>query len=154
MRAGWKPSKKYWNAYGALYGTQSVDPQSLPSQPKKKPPQRSLQATEAQEQVRAATWLFKKDILFYHVPNGGRRDYLEGAKFKRMGVKAGVPDICIPLPRKGYHGLYIELKRAKGGSLSESQQEWRDALTREGYCWYEAKGADELIAFVENYLAC
>ena len=44
-----------------------------------------------------------RDYLI-HVPNGGRRDIREAAKFKRMGVKAGVPDLVLLYPSGGYHG--------------------------------------------------
>ncbi len=113
---------------------------------------KTLIPKEDQEQIVAATWLTKNNIPFYHIPNGGKRNAMEGVKFKRMGVKAGVPDICIPLARKGYHGLYIELKRQKGGVLSESQAYWRDLLRRNGYDWFLAEGADELIKYVKDYI--
>lgn len=86
------------------------------------------------------------------MPNGGYRDYYEGAKLKRMGVKSGVPDLCICLARGGYHGLYIELKRIFGGKLSDTQLVWRDILIKEGYMWREAKGSGECIRIVEDYL--
>ena len=47
----------------------------------------------------------------YHIPNGGKRGKIEAARFKAMGVKAGVPDLCLPVPMGRYHGLYIEMKR-------------------------------------------
>lgn len=53
--------------------------------------------------------------LLYHVPNGGSRKKSEAGRFKAEGVKAGVPDLCLPVARGGYHGLYIELKRLKQG---------------------------------------
>ena len=46
----------------------------------------------------------------HHIPNGGKRDKRTAVALKRQGVKAGVPDICLPVARNGYHGLYIELK--------------------------------------------
>lgn len=53
--------------------------------------------------------------LMHHIPNGGKRGKAEAARFKLQGVKAGVPDIFLPCARGGCHGLYIELKRVKGG---------------------------------------
>ena len=53
--------------------------------------------TESQEQIMLVTWLVKKGIKFYAIPNGGKRNYLEAAKFKREGVQPGVPDLCIPI---------------------------------------------------------
>ena len=46
----------------------------------------------------------------HHVPNGGKRDKATAIALKRQGVKAGVPDIHLPVAKGSYHGLYIELK--------------------------------------------
>lgn len=145
-------SKRYMTAYAALYGEQTELGVSTPPITKKKSPQSPACPTEVQEQVIAATWLSKMNIIFYHVPNGGYRDYLEAVKFKRMGVKAGVPDICIPIARKGHHGLYIELKRVRGSSISDTQKWWLDELKRQGYDVFVAKGAADLIEYVKNYM--
>lgn len=48
--------------------------------------------------------------IFFHVPNGGNRNAIEGAKFKRMGVLSGVPDILILNSNYSYNGLALELK--------------------------------------------
>ena len=107
---------------------------------------------EYQEQIVAANWLTKNNIPFYHIPNGGRRNAIEGAKFKAMGVKPGIPDICVIVAKNGYHGLYIELKRKTGGDVSEMQKFWMWELRRQGYDVFLANGADELIKYVQNYL--
>lgn len=36
-----------------------------------------------------------RDAFWFHCPNGGKRSPVEAAILKSMGVKAGVPDICI-----------------------------------------------------------
>jgi hypothetical protein len=91
-------------------------------------------------------------ILSYHIPNGGKRHVIEAAKFKRMGLRAGVPDICIPIPISSYHGLYIEVKRRSGGNLSDQQQWWLEVLSQQGYDTYVAKGCDDFIEYVTSYL--
>lgn len=108
--------------------------------------------TEDQEQAIVANWLDAHKILFYHIPNGGKRDIREAVKFKRIGVKAGVPDICIPLARKCYHGAYGELKRKVGGVVSVAQAYWMEELRRQGYYVFIGKGADEFIEHVKYYL--
>lgn len=70
--------------------------------------------------------------LMYHVPNEGKRSKATGAKMKRMGLRRGVPDICLPVARGGFHGLYIEMK-AVGGRATKEQCEYLDALREEGY---------------------
>lgn len=108
--------------------------------------------SEDHEQIVVATWLTKNNILFYHIPNGGKRNMYEAVKLKRMGVKAGVPDICIPVPSAGHHGAYGELKRKVGGRVSDTQRHWLDALGAQGYYVFVAEGADEFIKHVQNYL--
>jgi hypothetical protein len=120
---------------------------------KKKAPRAPLDCPkEDYEQILSANFLRSLDVPWYHIPNGGRRDEIEGAKFKRMGVSAGAPDVCVCVARKGYHGLYIELKRKYGGRLSESQKKWRDDLIREGYAWFMAQGHEECIKIILEYL--
>lgn len=146
-------TRSYWKAYGALYGDQNITP-SLPTK-KDRSPHHGVKKClpEDQEQIIAATWLDKNNILYYHVPNGGKRNAIEGAKFKRMGVKPGVPDICIPMPRQGYHGLYIELKRGdQNATTTDNQNYWLTELSKQGYDVYVAHGASALIDYVKTYL--
>lgn len=109
--------------------------------------------TEDQEQTKFVTWMTKLGIRFYAIPNGGRRTYLEAVKFKRCGVQAGVPDICIPIPKEHYHGLYIELKRKKGGRVSEQQVSWITFLKAQGYYACVAEGFEEAKAIVTEYFS-
>lgn len=87
----------------------------------------------------------------HHVPNGGKRDKATAVALKRQGVKAGVPDICLPVARNGFHGLYIELKAGKN-TATQNQKRWLNFLNSQGYkaviCygWQQAK--DEIV----NYL--
>lgn len=89
--------------------------------------------------------------LLFHIPNGGTRNQKEAASLKRQGVKAGVPDLCLPVARCGYHGLFIELKVGKN-KQTKNQIEWQDKLNAQGYlsvCCWGWQSAQELI---ENYL--
>lgn len=90
--------------------------------------------------------------LLYHIPNGGRRDAKEAAMLKAEGVRAGVPDICLPAARGGYHGLYIELKRAKSGRMSREQEEWIAALSAAGYRAVCCHGWAAAAREIERYL--
>ena len=90
--------------------------------------------------------------LLYAIPNGGKRAIKTAIALKAQGVKSGVPDMCLPVARGGYHGLYIELKRQKGGVVSETQKSWRTALAKQGYKAVVCKGADEAIGTIKEYL--
>lgn len=109
--------------------------------------------SEAQEQIKLAVWLTQKGIRFTASANGGKRNLMEALKFKRMGLSPGFPDIEVPLPSGSYHGLYIELKRQKGGKLSLNQIEWLNYLTEKGYYAVSAKGFDEAKEIVLHYLS-
>lgn len=58
--------------------------------------------------------------LVFHIPNGGARNQIAGAKLKGAGTLAGIPDLCCILP--GGTVFFVEVK-APGGSLSPHQRE-------------------------------
>jgi hypothetical protein len=109
--------------------------------------------TEEAEQIKLAVWLTKQGIKFYAIPNGGSRNLLEAVKLKRSGVQPGIPDICIPVPRSPYHGAYIELKRVKGGKVSDAQHYWLGILRENGYYAEVACGFEEAKEMVMHYLS-
>lgn len=107
---------------------------------------------EEVEQIKFCTWLTNSNIAHYAIPNGGYRHMVEAVKLKRSGVQRGVPDLCIPIPRGKYHGLYIEMKRQKGGVLSDGQLYWLTLLRDQGYFAEIANGYEEGRCIVERYL--
>lgn len=119
---------------------------------------RTYQLSEDQEQELVIQW---RDIManqhpelrrLFHIANGGSRHPAEAVKLRRMGVVPGVSDLFLPVARKGYHGLWIEMKREHGGKLSKPQKEWLEGMREEGYKAERANGADEAIAILEDYL--
>lgn len=84
-------------------------------------PQKCLTMTfpsEHEEQVGFVNW-FRGNfpgILIFAVPNGGKRAMSVARQLKAEGVVPGVPDLCIPA-----WGLWVEMKRTKGGKLSDDQ---------------------------------
>ncbi len=108
--------------------------------------------TEAQEQIKLVVWLQKQGIRVSASANGGSRNLFEAMKFKRMGVSAGFPDIEIPFPCGGYHGLYIEMKRLKGSVTSDAQRDWLDYLNAKGYYAAIAHGFEQAKSIVLWYL--
>ena len=97
------------------------------------------QSSEASEQAALMRWAayqsgrYPQLLMLFHIPNGGSRNSREAANLKRQGVKPGVPDLCLPVAAGGYHGLYIELKRAHQGVVSAPQRDWIAALRAQGY---------------------
>lgn len=114
--------------------------------------------TEDTEQLAVIAWCEGYALadararLLLHVPNGGSRHIVEASKLRRLGVRAGVPDLLLPVAVAPYHGLWIEMKRRKGGLVSAAQHGWIDALRAEGYAVAVARGADEAIDTIIAYL--
>lgn len=112
---------------------------------------------EANEQEALFRWAafvrgrFPEIDLLYHIPNGGSRNRLEAANLKRQGVKAGVPDLCLPVARGGFHGLYIEMKYGKN-KPSENQKQWLSDLRKQGYAAEVCYGWEQATEMITKYL--
>ena len=120
--------------------------QSSPGAAKRKPIPH-----EANEQAALFRWAwfmrgkYPELDLLYHIPNGGSRN------LKRQGVRAGVPDLCLPVARGRYHGLYIEMKYGKN-KTSDEQNKWLDALSKQGYAVAVCYGWESAQKVITNYL--
>jgi len=92
--------------------------------------------------------------LIYHVPNGGHRHKLVAIKLKEQGVKAGVPDLVLPMARGGHFDLYIEFKaRAPyDAAVSPAQDAYLQALTDQGYLAIVCRGHVDAIEAIRAYL--
>ena len=114
--------------------------------------------TEAQEQTALFEWAGMMsgripDLALLHaIPNGGSRNPAEARHLKAQGVKPGIPDIFLPCARGEYHGLYIELKRRKGGRVSIDQKKMILALQAQGYKAEVCMGWDEARETICEYL--
>ena len=114
--------------------------------------------SEDTEQQMLFTWAamssgkYPELMWMYACPNGGLRHIQTAMKLKDTGVKAGVPDIFLPVARHKCHGMYIEMKRRKGGKLSVYQKEWITELTKQGYYCVVAHGFEEAREQIEKYL--
>lgn len=114
--------------------------------------------TEAEEQITLFEWArlqrgrYPELDLLFHVPNGGSRHKAEAGRLRAEGVKAGVPDICLPVPRGKCHGLFIELKRQRGGRIAPEQTSWLEELMKQGYSVAICKGWQSATEIILNYL--
>lgn len=87
----------------------------------------------------------------YAIPNGGERNIAVAGRLKAEGVKTGVSDICLPVFRGGFHGLYVEMKKP-GGKESEKQKEFGTFLKTQGYmyqcCDHWEKARDLIVDYL------
>ena len=71
---------------------------------------------------------------------------------KAEGVRAGVPDLFLSVPRGAYHGLFIEMKKENGGRVSISQKSMIESLKSQGYAAFVCRGWTEARITIEAYL--
>ncbi|MBO9717500.1 MAG: VRR-NUC domain-containing protein [Pseudoxanthomonas sp.] len=91
--------------------------------------------------------------LLYAIPNGGKRSRKTAADLKAEGVRSGVPDYCLPVARGVWHGLYLELKRLRGGRVEPEQRAWLSDLEAQGYRAVVCRGWEQALAEIRDYLA-
>lgn len=101
---------------------------------------------EQAEQILLCSWFAKKypeiDSIFFHISNGTHVGAYRGSILKKMGVKPGIPDIFLAVPRyekrETFHGLFIEMK-SKTGKISPAQKLSHEKLREKNYkvevCW-------------------
>ena len=114
---------------------------------------------EHYEQVALFGWidLHKKRYrgldLVFAVPNAARRSPRQGKWMKDEGMRAGVPDVVVPIARDGCNSLWIELKVGKN-KPTKIQADFHERLREEGhrvevcYGWEEAR--DILVDYLER----
>lgn len=91
-------------------------------------------------------------VLLFAIPNGGKRAIKTARDMKAEGVRKGVPDLFLAYPHKGYAGLFIEMKRRKGGRVSDAQKAYIEALRGHGYAVVVCRGCDEAFDALTAYL--
>ena len=89
--------------------------------------------------------------LLFATLNGVRLTPGAAKKAKAMGLNKGCPDLWLPVPNHGFHGLVIELKDGDG-KLRPEQVDWLDALNQYGYRATCCRGADDAIQTIMEYL--
>ena len=89
--------------------------------------------------------------LLHHSPNGGKRNAREAARFKKMGTRAGFPDLVLLLPRRNRHFLCIEMKAGKGRS-TENQIEYGKLVEANGGEYHVCRSLEEFMEIINEYL--
>jgi hypothetical protein len=92
-----------------------------------------------------------KLCLLYAIPNGGQRSRVTATRLKTEGVKAGMPDLHLPVACGPYHGLFIEMKK-KGGKTSDKQKDIIRQLRNEGMYCCVCDSWKDAVKVLETYL--
>jgi hypothetical protein len=120
--------------------------------------------SEAQEHEMICQYIRAKypDVIFLSDASGLKMTIGQAVKWSRLKSHRGIPDIIILAPRKGYHGLMIELKKT-GTKIKKKNGEWKDdhiqeqayvlgKLERDGYLSGFCIGYEDAIQTIDNYL--
>lgn len=114
--------------------------------------------SEHQEQCIVFQWAEMQERKYpclkymYGTLNGVKLTIGQATKAKRGGNKKGVPDLVLPYPSDGFHGLYVELKVGKN-TASKEQKEYIEYLNSVGYFATVCHGSKEAIQTIRNYVS-
>ena len=116
---------------------------------------RYAKRSEDTEQINVVSWAgwnmsrYPELKWLFHVPNGGSRNKQEAVKFKQMGVKAGVSDLCLPYPKGSYCGLFVEMKFGNNRQ-QDTQKEFLADMAAAGHFVATCYSAEEAIKVIEE----
>ena len=117
--------------------------------------------SEHEEQMLVVDMLHRlyPNVLFWSTPNGAhlagniRQRSASMNKLKSEGFLPGVSDIIIFEPRDKYSAMFLEMKRAKGGEVSENQEWFLAQIEERGGYGVVAHGYEEAKILIDEYLS-
>lgn len=109
------------------------------------------------EQAITLLWLEWRSPVAFEMttatPMGGYRPDGSGGQLRGEGAKAGIPDLYMDIPRNGYHGLRIEMKKSdRSAQPSDDQKGWLQRLADHGYKAVLCRGHQAAIKTISLYL--
>jgi hypothetical protein len=100
-----------------------------------------------QQALRKRLYYSAPSVMVVAVPNAARRTVWEARRAKQEGLAAGFPDLMAIWPG----GIaFVEMKRVKGGTVSDNQREWIERLQGYGFPAAVCRGADAAMAFLRD----
>lgn len=118
-----------------------------------------LDALEREEQAALIEWwcwccrrwqLEPYDL--FHIPNEGTGSAVRGRLQQKQGLRPGCPDLMLSVPVGQYHGLFVEMKRARHCSVSQEQRMFHARLQLRGYAVAVCHGSTEARMAIKQYL--
>jgi hypothetical protein len=125
--------------------------------------------TEAEDHKALIRWVRYMELqipdlrFFIHYPASGfaigarekkarsRAVIIQRQILKQLGVCGDVADFFWPVRRGPYPGLWMELKRRRGGKLRDGQRRWLEAMQAQGYAVAVARGLEAAKKIVLSY---
>lgn len=105
--------------------------------------------SEREEQTALVKWLLKEypDLVFFSVPNEGKRTDFMKFHMRATGLLSGVPDLILLFDVP----LFVEMKRTKGGALSDNQKQVIAWIRAAGYTVVVCRGFGEAKAAIQEF---
>ena len=111
--------------------------------------------TESQIQKDFVRWFRPRytsiEPLFFAVGNGGARNVWTAKIMKDEGVRAGVADLILLVPEKGYASLCIEMKTPTG-KQEPSQKAFEKLITKMSSKYVICRSLEDFQREVKDYL--
>lgn len=118
-----------------------------------------MKSLEHSEQVNLIQWWALQckrfgihEQLLFAIPNGGQRNIITAKRMKDEGVRAGIPDLFLAVPRGRFHGLFVEMKKPQGGVVSDAQKACMEMLSSNDYCVAVCRGFIDAQEAIKGYL--
>ena len=138
---------------GALYGDKKLpSSEEVNFQLEQEKVERSNGESERIHQMRLHRHLLHIGLPHFAPFNEGHQGEKEARGAKMMGMSPGICDIVVPMARKPYHGLFIELKSSPHGRVSGAQEWWLKTLLNASYAAYVSWSFEESVKIVEEYM--
>lgn len=114
---------------------------------------------EQDDQRALITWFklqFPKELLFA-IPNQLVRSDCQAFMMAKEGLVSGLPDLMLACPKKGYCGMFLELKKMAipgeaRGRITKRQETILEHLNSRRYLGMICYGFDEAREAVLNYM--
>ena len=111
---------------------------------------------EAIEQAKVIAWARANErnypyLWMLHCSlNGVKMTKAQAGRAIAQGMLSGVPDLFLPVPKNGYHGLFIEMKHGKN-TVTDNQEKFLQKAADAGYAVSVCYSAGEAIKRIEDY---
>ncbi len=134
----------------------SLIKKAIAKQPTIKPRTKRNAQPEAIEQAKVIAWARANERNYPYLQllhcslNGVKMTKAQAGRAIAQGMLSGVPDLFLPVPKNGYHGLFIEMKYGSN-KVTESQEKFLQNAANVGYAISVCYSANEAIKRIEDY---
>ena len=97
-------------------------------------------------------WGLHSNLNGIFIPGPRKIAYKIINHMKAEGQKNGVPDLFLPVARRGYHGLFIEMKRDEKQTPRPEQVDFMQYAEEQGYLDKVCYGYDDAVDTLQWYL--